>query len=79
MCAIFTTKQAEHKGPEFSVHAGPGEGYQCNATDQLTPDQLAAPAFQGCENINPGDTIEVHWVHTSCDVEPGPGLGILPI
>eukprot|EP00903_Cladosiphon_okamuranus_P004313 g4311.t1 len=23
----------------------------------------------------PGDTIEVHWVHSSCDVEPGAGLG----
>ena len=25
--------------------------------------------------LKPGDTIEVHWVHTSCDVEPGPTLG----
>lgn len=22
----------------------------------------------------PGDTVEVHWVHTSCDVKPGEGL-----
>ena len=22
-----------------------------------------------------GDTIEVHWVHTTCDVDPGKGLG----
>ena len=22
-----------------------------------------------------GDTIEVHWVHSSCDVAPGSGLG----
>lgn len=25
--------------------------------------------------VQPGDTIEVHWVYTSCDVDPGPGLG----
>lgn len=23
----------------------------------------------------PGDTIEVHWVHTTCDATPGQGLG----
>ena len=23
----------------------------------------------------PGETIEVHWVHTSCDATPGKGLG----
>lgn len=26
-------------------------------------------------DLQPGDTIEVHWVHTSCDVKPGPTLG----
>ena len=25
--------------------------------------------------VSNGDTIEVHWVHTSCDVTPGEGLG----
>ncbi len=25
--------------------------------------------------MTPGDTIEVHWVYSSCDVTPGPGLG----
>lgn len=29
-------------------------------------------AYKG---VKPGDTIEVHWVHTSCDVSPGEGLG----
>jgi hypothetical protein len=29
-------------------------------------------AFHG---VKPGDTIEVHWVYSSCDVAPGPGLG----
>lgn len=27
------------------------------------------------QNVKPGDTIEVHWVHSSCDVKPGKGLG----
>ena len=77
LCNIHFHKNAEHKGPEFSVSAGKGEfgGYKCNSTDKLTEAQLAAPKTSGCENIAPGDTIELHWVHSSCDVKPGKGLG----
>ena len=34
-----------------------------------------APAPGAYEGVKPGDTIEVHWVHTSCAATPGPGLG----
>jgi hypothetical protein len=79
LCNIHTHTNAEHKGPGFSVYAGDGEhgGYKCNNSDSLTDSELSDPAhghgaFHG---INPGDTIEVHWVHSSCDVAPGKGLG----
>ncbi len=79
LCNIHTHTNAEHKGPGFSVFAGDGEhgGYQCNESDSLTAAELEDPthghgAFHG---VKPGDTIEVHWVHTSCDVSPGEGLG----
>jgi len=79
LCNIHTHTNAEHKGPGFSVFAGDGEhgGYKCNETDSLTAAELEDPAhghgaFHG---IKPGDTIEVHWVHSSCAVEPGKGLG----
>jgi len=79
LCNIHTHTNAEHKGPGFAVFAGDGEhgGYKCNDTDTLTEAELADPAhghgaFHG---IKPGDTIEVHWVYTSCDVAPGKGLG----
>lgn len=79
LCNIHTHTNAEHKGPGFSVFAGDDEhgGYQCNESDSLIPAELADPAnghgaFHG---IKPGDSIEVHWVHTSCDVAPGEGLG----
>jgi hypothetical protein len=79
LCNIHTHTNAEHKGPGFTVFAGPGEhgGYQCNNTPKLTAAELKDPAdghgaFHG---VKPGDTIEVHWVHTSCDVKPGKGLG----
>jgi len=79
LCNIHTHTNAEHKGPGFSVFAGGGEdgGYQCNETANLTAAELEDPANgQGAfHGIKPGDTIEVHWVHTSCDITPGEGLG----
>lgn len=79
LCNLHTHTNAEHKGPGFSVFAGDGEtgGYQCNDTASLTPRELAEPAqgHSGFQGVTPGDTIEVHWVFTSCNVGPGPGLG----
>jgi len=79
LCNIHTHTNAEHKGPDFSVFAGDGEhgGYQCNESDSLSAAELKDPANgQGAfHGIKPGDTIEVHWVHTSCDIQPGKGLG----
>lgn len=79
LCNIHTHTNAEHKGPGFSVlsvERGKG-GYKCNASDQLTAEELRDP-FGGhgaYHNVSPGDTIEVHWVYSSCQVEPGEGLG----
>jgi hypothetical protein len=79
LCNIHTHTNAEHKGPGFAVSAGEGEfgGYKCNETDQLTEAELEDPAhghgsFHG---VKAGDTIEVHWVFSSCDITPGEGLG----
>jgi hypothetical protein len=75
LCNIHTHTNAEHKGPSFSVYAGDGTygGYKCNNSDDLTDAELAP--VEGFEHAAPGDTIEVHWVHTSCAVTPGAGLG----
>ncbi|WOR14074.1 delta-class carbonic anhydrase [Hyphomonas sp. FCG-A18] len=76
LCNIHTHTNAEHKGPGFSVFvdASDNGGYACNGTDDLTEAELAAApgAYQG---VVPGQTIEVHWVHTSCEATPGEGLG----
>lgn len=76
LCNIHTHTNAEHKASGFSVFVSDQDdgGYACNETSELTAAELeAAPgAYQGVE---PGDTIEVHWVHTTCDATPGPGLG----
>ena len=76
LCNIHTHTNAEHKGPGFSVFVGDEDngGYACNNTDSLSAAQLEpAPGLYG--GVKPGDTIEVHWVHTSCDITPGEGLG----
>ncbi len=77
LCNIHTHTNAEHKGPGFTVYAGDGEhgGYQCNNADTLSEAELAPTEGESFKAVKPGDTIEVHWVHSSCDVTPGKGLG----
>jgi len=79
LCNIHSHTNAEHKAPGFSVLAGDRSsgGYQCNETAELTEAELVDPAGgQGAfKGVKPGDTIEVHWVYSSCDVTPGEGLG----
>lgn len=78
LCNIHTHTNAEHKGPGFSVFVNDSDngGYACNDTAELTTAELApVEGDGGFKGVKPGDTIEVHWVHTSCDITPGEGLG----
>lgn len=80
LCNIHFHSNAEHKAEAFSIYAGDGKdgydsGYMCGISENLSSAELTAPAGEICKGLVPGDTIEVHWVHTSCDVDPGPGLG----
>jgi hypothetical protein len=77
LCNMHFHAQAEHKGPGFDIYAGPQatDGWQCNDTPTLTVAELRDPGPGICGGIKPGDTVEVHWVHTTCDVAPGQGLG----
>ncbi len=76
LCNIHTHTNAEHKGPGFSLFVSSADdgGYACNGTPDLSEAELA-PAPGAYQGVNPGDTIEVHWVHTSCETTPGEGLG----
>ena len=84
LCNIHFHENAEHKAKEFSIYAGDGDhgydsGYQCNISKTLSPAELKPTEEKICKgkhgDLVPGDTIEVHWVFTSCDVAPGKGLG----
>ena len=79
LCNIHTHTNAEHKGPGFSVFVNDTDqgGYACNDASSLTAEQLTDPftGDDGYQGVKPGDTIEVHWVYSSCDIAPGAGLG----
>ena len=80
LCNIHFHNNAEHKAKDFAIFAGDGEhghggGYQCAMSKTLSEAELKAPAKEICKGLKPGDTIEVHWVHTSCQITPGKGLG----
>ena len=76
LCNIHTHTNAEHKGPGFSVFVNDSDhgGYACNNSDSLTEAELKMPDDMAFGHVKTGDTIEVHWVHTSCDITPGEGL-----
>ena len=78
LCNIHFHKNAEHKSTYYSTKANSGLGYQCNIDNnftKLTKKELEPLAHNYCKGIKPGDTIEVHWVYSSCRVQPGKGLG----
>lgn len=82
LCNIHFHENAEHKGGEFTNFAGNGDGkgagtgfvYSGTLSDaELTPvDKEIGSTKYG--TLEPGDTIEVHYVHTTAQVMPGPTL-----
>ena len=80
LCNIHFHNNAEHKANDFAIFAGDGEhghggGYQCKMSKSLSKAELKMPSKEICKGLKPGDTIEVHWVHSSCQIKPGKGLG----
>ncbi len=80
LCNIHFHNNAEHKAKAFSIFAGEGNqkgvggGYQCQISKTLSPAEMAPVSGDVCHGLKPGDTIEVHWVHSSCNVKPGVSL-----
>ena len=83
LCNIHFHKNAEHKGKNFSVYAGNGDGHgylsgykyagHLGAAELSPADHDICPSEHG--DLKSGDTIEVHYVHTTAQVAPGPTLG----
>lgn len=81
LCNIHFHQNAEHRAKDFSVFTGAGNskgvggGYQCQMSKTLSTAEMAPTSGDICHGLKPGDTLEVHWVHSSCKVQPGAGLG----
>ena len=83
LCNIHFHEGAEHRGGEFTTYAGPGDGKGYGTgflfDGELSAAELAPVAEPIGANekgsLEPGDTIEIHFVHSTADVVPGPTLG----
>ncbi|WP_353506886.1 delta-class carbonic anhydrase [Aliiglaciecola sp. LCG003] len=75
LCNIHFHKSAEHKGGEFSKDAGNGTLVGFDYSGQLSQAEIAPISQPVCQkghsSLSPGDTIEVHYVHSSAQVKPG--------
>lgn len=83
LCNIHFHKNAEHKGGQFTTYAGNGNGKgyysgykyskSLSSAEKKPLDNVVCPSKTG--GLNAGDTIEVHYVHSTAQVKPGPTLG----
>lgn len=83
LCNIHFHKNAEHAGGQFAKYAGNGDGHGFQSgyvySGSLTAKEsqpIAAPACPSKHGgLQAGDTIEVHYVHSSAQITPGATLG----
>lgn len=83
LCNIHFHKNAEHKGGEFTKYAGNGDGHGYLSgykfTGKLSKAEMAPVKSEICPSkhgsLFSGDTIEVHYVHSTAQIKPGPTLG----
>lgn len=83
LCDIHLHENAEHKGGEFTTYAGNGDGEGAGTgfkyNGELTEAELApVGATIGAGehgDLVPGDTVEIHFVHSTAQATLGNGLG----
>ena len=83
LCNIHFHKNAEHKGGEFTKYAGNGDGHGYQSGFEYAGQLSAAELTQFDKaigngkhaSLTVGSTIEVHYVHSTAQVKPGPTLG----
>ena len=83
LCNIHFHENAEHKAKDFSHYAGNGDGHGYGSgykySGSLSKAEMKPVKHNACPSkhgdLEPGDTIEVHYVHTTAQVKPGATLG----
>jgi len=83
LCNIHFHKNAEHKGGEFTKYVGNGDGHgylsgykysgHLSKAESKSVHEEICPSKHGA--LSAGDTIEVHYVHSTAQIKPGPTLG----
>lgn len=82
LCNIHFHESAEHKGGQFTVFAGHGDGHGFGKgykySGKLSNAESKPLQEDVCRgehgSLQVGDTIEVHYVYSTAQVEPGPTL-----
>lgn len=82
LCNIHLHTNAEHKGGEFTRFAGVGDGHGLHTgfqfSGKLSVQESVPLAAEVCAGehggLQSGDTIEVHYVHSTANVMPGETL-----
>jgi len=82
LCNIHFHKNAEHKGGQFTTFVGPGDGHgfetgykysgKLSALESRPLDAEVCGGEHG--GLQASDTIELHYVHSTAQVAPGPTL-----
>ncbi len=69
LCNVHFHRNAEHKAAAYSTFVSDGEhsGWACQEPKAGRSKEHHA-SYKGCEGVSDGDTIEVHWVYTTCDI-----------
>ncbi len=83
LCDIHFHENAEHRGGEFTTYAGNGDGHGYGTgfkyNGELTEAETAPVDHKIGESehgdLVPGDTIEIHFVHSTAQATLGPSLG----
>ncbi|HXU34630.1 MAG TPA: delta-class carbonic anhydrase [Thermoanaerobaculia bacterium] len=76
LCDIHFHRSAENKIPGSVPAIPPGEGFVCTQMKGATAHDAEGEGADRkvCQNVGLFDTVEVHWVYTTCNVEPAPCL-----
>jgi hypothetical protein len=82
LCNIHFHKNAEHRGGQFTTFAGAGDGHgfetgykysgKLRGTESKRLDAEVCAGEHG--GLQVGDSIELHYVHSTAQVAPGPTL-----
>lgn len=83
LCDIHFHENAEHKGGEYATYAGNGDGNGYGTgfkySNELSDAEIAPVGRKIGESehgdLEPGDTIEIHFVHSTAQATLGPSLG----